>query len=198
MNHSDKPKEYDQGIFAELIKQGRIKHLGTRKDLVKDSMNDELKKQHEELVVIDEKLKEIEKDLSPTWWHYLIVRKELKDGPLLAQLAHAAGYSAALLGKPLPLRTRVVVLQATKEQFGDVYGKIMDRKDDAGKTLFAMYEEEGQLKGCYTAMGFLTCDKQSIIDVVGGLDLWKKKASVVITGNTVGGSIAGGDININK
>lgn len=132
----------------------------------------------------------------PTWWHYVIVRKELSGGPLLAQLGHATGYSASLLGKPLPLRTRICVLQATKEEFGEAYGKLILRSDEVGKTLYAMYESEGQLAGCYTAMAFLTPDKQSIIDVVGGLKLWKaEKPKVVITGNTAGGDIAGRDIN---
>jgi hypothetical protein len=31
MNHSNKPKEYDRGIFAKLIELGRIKLIGTRK-----------------------------------------------------------------------------------------------------------------------------------------------------------------------
>jgi hypothetical protein len=110
-----------------------------------------------------------------TWWHYLIVRKELSGGPLLAQLAHAAGYSAAQLGAPLPERTRVCVLSATKEQFGEIYGRLSLRSDLVGKTLYAMYETEGQLSGSYTAMGFLTSDKQSIIEVIGHLKPWRKE-----------------------
>jgi len=62
----------------------------------------------------------------------------------------------------------------TKEQMGDVYGKLSIRSDEIGKTLYIMKETEGQLAGSYTAMGFLTSDKQSIIDVIGHLKPWKK------------------------
>lgn len=206
MNHSNKPKEYGPSIFHELIKAGRIKmvkrvinSIPFSKELKERVKNTLDTKTPEEIAKLEleaaEALDLAKKAVEPTWWHYVVVRKELSGGPLLAQVGHATGYSAAQLGAPLPARTRICVLQATKEEFGEAYGKLILRSDEVGKTLYAMYESEGKLAGCYTAMAFLTSDKQSIIDVVGDLKLWTEKPKVVITGNTVGGDIAGGNIN---
>lgn len=101
-------------------------------------------------------------------WQYIVVRKELSGGALLAQVAHAAGNS---VDGALPLDTRVVILTATKEQMAKAVADI----DAAKISFFRMDESDGPLAGVTTALGVVTNDKERLKPILGHLRPWRAK-----------------------
>lgn len=123
-------------------------------------------------------------------FHYVIIRKELSGGDALAQVAHAAGESAALhvlskvklAGEPMsfgnqvvtvihafdPLvhqlhpETRLAVLGATKAELASVLEELL-RENVQHK---AITETDGSLAGMVTAIGVITDDKAALAKLV--------------------------------
>lgn len=94
-----------------------------------------------------------------TTYQYIIVRKELAGGALLAMVAHAAGESVPAAG--LPNDTRVVVLVATKAQMETISGWA-DAAHGIGSPLSGyakVLETDGPLTGSYPSIGMVTTDR---------------------------------------
>lgn len=101
-------------------------------------------------------------------YQYIVVRKELSGGALLAQVAHAAGESVT---KPLPADTRVVVLQATKGELSLLTADLM-----AGSFPHkAILETDGPLAGSITAVGIVTEDRDRLRPLVRDLKIWRRE-----------------------
>ena len=95
---------------------------------------------------------------APPPWLYVVVRKNMSGGALLAQVAHAASeagswFGANANGLPLPNTTRACILGATKEQLAELAAALsLSRVPD----VVAIEENEGPLAGVITAIGFVT------------------------------------------
>jgi hypothetical protein len=101
-------------------------------------------------------------------YQYIVVRKELSGGALLAQVAHAAGESVQT---PLPIDTRVVVLQATKGELSLLTADLMA----GGVEHKAILETDGPLAGSITAVGLVTTDREKLRPILRDLKLWRAK-----------------------
>lgn len=88
--------------------------------------------------------------MSEPWYHYVIVREDMPKGAQFAQVLHAAGESAALLGCPLPGDVRAVVLGA--KDAAELRATAM-KLSDAGIIAQLIMETEGGLAGQPTAIG---------------------------------------------
>lgn len=95
-------------------------------------------------------------------FHYIVVRRELTGGALLAQAVHAAGESASLhtqrTGLPLPDTTRAVILVASKDELA----KARFDPEEAEEDFVAITETDGPLAGSTTALGIVTQDRESL------------------------------------
>ena len=107
-------------------------------------------------------------------YHYIIVRRELSGGALLAQVTHAAGESASkwcfLTSRVLPETTRAAVLVASKEELEHVLAGlapslIIHQRID---------EVDGPLKGSTTAVGFIAAKTEFVKGLVADLKPWSK------------------------
>jgi hypothetical protein len=106
----------------------------------------------------------------PVTYLYAIMRKDLSGGPLLAQLGHAL---TECLGKddvPLPLDTRIVVLEATKEQLAGV--AMLLSKD--GIPHRAVLESDCPLEGVITGIGLVTRERERLRPILGELRTWRQ------------------------
>lgn len=107
-------------------------------------------------------------------WHYIVVRRELTGGPLLAQVVHAAGESASAFsmntGRHLPRDARAVVLVATKEQLALLVEQVQFRSD---LQVHIITETDGPLAGSTTALGFIVSEKGIATEFVGHLRPWR-------------------------
>lgn len=107
-------------------------------------------------------------------WHYVIVRRELTGGALLAQVVHAAGESAASFGvnsgRCMPPDARAVVLVATKEQMQAIIDETEYRSDIRP---WVITETDGPLAGSTTAIGFVTDNREKWKPIVGHLRPWR-------------------------
>lgn len=105
--------------------------------------------------------------------HYVVVRRELTGGALLAQVVHAAGESAAAFGvntgRLLPSDTRAVVLVGSKAQLEDIVWATVHRSDVQP---FVIRETDGPLAGSTTALGFFCDDPAKAKALVGHLRPW--------------------------
>ena len=112
-------------------------------------------------------------------WHYIIVRRELTGGALLAQVAHAAGESAAKwaasTGADLPTDTRACVLVATKEQMAGIPEavEVLERETDRTFRVAVITETDGPLTGSTTAIGIFTDGRDFLKPVLGHLRPWR-------------------------
>lgn len=105
-------------------------------------------------------------------WLYVVVRRELTGGALLAQVAHAASEAAAAWGategRPLPTDTRAGVLVATKAELEATREAL-----DARALPHARIDEtDGPLAGSTTAVGLVTFDRDSLRPILGALRVW--------------------------
>lgn len=98
----------------------------------------------------------------PTTYQYILARKEMSGGALLAHVAHAAGESVTFI---LPGDTRVVVLGATAAQMAEVRLAL----DAASVPHKVILETDGPLKGVVTAIGLVTTDRDALKPILGGL-----------------------------
>lgn len=107
-------------------------------------------------------------------WHYVVVRRELAGGALLAQVVHAAGESAAAFamntGRHLPNDVRAVVLVATKDQMQAIIDEHQYRSDTQ---FFPIVETDGPLAGSTTAIGFTPTTKEHLTPILGHLRPWR-------------------------
>lgn len=112
--------------------------------------------------------------VSPVLKHYIVVRRELTGGALLAQVVHAAGESACAVGvntgRLLPGDTRAVVLVATKAQLEELDRNTLNRSD---VQTFVIKETDGPLAGSTTAIGFFSDDPSQAKALVGHLRPWR-------------------------
>ena len=90
---------------------------------------------------------------------------------MLAQVAHAAGESAAKLGRALPLDTRVVVLGASAAEMHEIVEFLaLPGSSDPAKVAAlqaiaaeqAILETEGELAGVHTAIGIVTFNRDAL------------------------------------
>ena len=99
-------------------------------------------------------------------WHYVIVRKEMTGGALLAQAVHAAGESVRT---PLPPDTRAVVLVATKSELALLKLALINAFVDHT----SITENEGPLEGVITAIGLVTTDRDSVRPLLSHLKVYR-------------------------
>ena len=109
-------------------------------------------------------------------WLYILIRKELTGGALLAQVAHAASEAASQYtierGHELPSDTRACVLGCTKEELAKArYDLTAD-----SVSYRAIEETDGALAGVVTAVGLVTLDKAALAPALGGLRPWRAVA----------------------
>jgi hypothetical protein len=113
--------------------------------------------------------------MSPeTLYHYIIVRRELSGGALLAQVTHAAGESASKWSlsttHSLADTTRAAVLVASKEELESVLTKLA-----ASLIIHQRIDEtDGPLKGSTTSVGFIAPKSEFVKALVAGLKPWSK------------------------
>ena len=105
-------------------------------------------------------------------WHYVVVRRELAGGALLAQVLHASADSVKLhleRGLPYPHDTRGVVLVATKEQLA----RLGEQLAHAECFFHVVTETDGPLAGSTTAIAFITSDRVSTSPFTKHLRPWR-------------------------
>jgi hypothetical protein len=107
-------------------------------------------------------------------WHYVVVRRELTGGALLAQVVHAAEMTGSFHGvnhgKSMPSDSRCVVLVATKEQLQQIVDSTANRSD---VQLSVVTETDGPLAGSTTAVAFLAESREQAKPLVGHLRPWR-------------------------
>lgn len=105
-------------------------------------------------------------------WHYVVVRRELTGGALLAQVLHASADSTKMhleRGGLYPFDTRGVVLVATKEQLADLGVGLVH----AGHFFHVVTETDGPLAGSTTAIALITTDREALKHLLGQLRPWR-------------------------
>lgn len=109
-------------------------------------------------------------------FHYVIVRRELSGGALIAQAVHAAGESASHFtqrtGLPLPDTTRAVILVASKDELARLKFDLEAIDED----FTAIVETDGPLAGSTTALGLVTQDRETLkagVPVLAQLRPWR-------------------------
>lgn len=105
-------------------------------------------------------------------WHYVIVRRELTGGALLAQTLHASADSLKKhidAGGQYPDDARGVVLVATKEQMHVAANALVD----ADVPFHRVLETDGPLAGSITALALITTDRDSLKPHLGHLRPWR-------------------------
>lgn len=105
-------------------------------------------------------------------YHYVIVRRELSGGALLAQVLHASGESVAewlRLEGPFPRDARGVVLVATKEQLAAVIDQFTEKKFAFAR----INETDGPLAGSTTAVGIVVADREFVNPILSHLKPWR-------------------------
>jgi hypothetical protein len=103
-------------------------------------------------------------------WLYVVVRKELSGGALLAQVAHAAREASA---GPAPADERACILSATKEQLVELVADLLV----ADIPHRAIVETDGPLTGSTTAIGLVTVERDRLKQLtrIGELRPWRKE-----------------------
>ena len=167
-----------EGSFVFRDSTGQITYMTTEKELAEvyaymtkqvATMNTSEAKEATKALFAEEK------PLDKSWWHYILVRKELAGGAAMAQACHAAAYSANQLDKQtIPEHTRMCVLAASKEQMAAIAEQLLTRSDEIGATLNIFKECEGELSGVITSIGFLTSDKEKVRTLLAELKPWRK------------------------
>lgn len=107
-----------------------------------------------------------------TFWHYIVVRRELTGGALLAQVLHASADSLKMhldRGGLYPQDARGVVLVATKEQLADLGVKLAT----LGQFFHVVTETDGPLAGSTTAIALITSDRETLRPALGHLRPWR-------------------------
>lgn len=106
-------------------------------------------------------------------WLYVIVRKEMTGGALLAQVAHASSEAASQYtydsNRELPCDTRACILGATKDELAKVRFDL-EAAEVPHRTIL---ETDGPLKGCTTALGVVTDDRETLRPMLGTLRPWR-------------------------
>lgn len=110
-------------------------------------------------------------------WHYVVLRQELSGGAALAQAVHAAGESAALLGRALPGDTRAVILSATKAEMDALATDLTLEAPSSPRVdaLRIITETDGPLAGSQTALAFVTHQREAVRPLVAHLKVWRGK-----------------------
>lgn len=91
-----------------------------------------------------------------------VVRKDFDASNFVVQLCHAVTECLEPEDLPLPKDTRMALLGATKEQLASIRFDL-----EAGDIRHvAITETDGALKGCVTAIGFFTHDREAVKDWV--------------------------------
>jgi hypothetical protein len=101
-------------------------------------------------------------------WLYVLVRKELSGGALLAHVAHAAREA---LGPEPTEDERAVVLMATKAEIE----KVIKDLETAKIPYKACIEVEGVLAGTTPSLGLAVADRTVLKDILGHLKPWRGK-----------------------
>ena len=105
-------------------------------------------------------------------FHYVIVRRELTGGALLAQVLHASADSVKMhleRGGAYPQDTRGVVLVATKEQLAEVGLACVN----LGQFFHVVTETDGPLAGSTTALALITSNRDVLKPALGHLRPWR-------------------------
>lgn len=108
-------------------------------------------------------------------YQYIVVRKELSGGALLAQVAHAAGESADKCAG-LDSMTRVVVLGATKDELVQLAAQL--EKQTITSAFARILETDGPLAGSVTAVGVVTSMREELklqVPILDALKPWRGK-----------------------
>ena len=106
-------------------------------------------------------------------WLFVVVRKEMTGGALLAQVAHASSEAASQYvdehGHEIPADTRACILGVTKEQMATV-------KFDLEEGCFShrvVLETDGPLAGVVTAIGIVIDNRELVKPILGQLRPWR-------------------------
>ena len=110
-------------------------------------------------------------------WLYLVVRKEMTGGALLAQVSHASSEAGSQWtierGHEIPRDTRACILGATKEELA----KLRFDLTAAGVSYCAIEESDGPLAGVVTALGLVTDDREALraaVQLLATLRPWRE------------------------
>lgn len=106
------------------------------------------------------------------FWHYVVVRRELTGGALLAQVLHASADSLKMhleLGGSYPQDARGVVLVATKEQLADLGSALVG----LGQHFHVVTETDGPLAGSTTALALITSNRDALKPALSHLRPWR-------------------------
>lgn len=103
---------------------------------------------------------------------YIVLRKEMTGGALLAQCSHAASECIRPEDAPLPINTRACVLQATKDELA----RLRFDLEEADIHHAAILETDGPLAGCITAIGIYARDRDELrarVPMLTAMKVWR-------------------------